>query len=419
MNAHTDFLLQNSHSHSIQTDRYVTPIPEYRALVSEAEEYLSLFYHEHAAAEMLAQRVGEVEQEIARTAGYTQSYEELAYGARVAWRNSSRCIGRLYWKALTVRDMRHLTTAEEVFEALIEHIRMATNQGKIRSMITVFAPQQAGEEGIRIWNPQLIRYAGYLQENGSVLGDPSHLRLTDFALHYGWKPKKRSEFDMLPLIIQMPNQAPRLFEVPQDAILEVPISHPTYSWFAKMGLKWHALPVISNMRMEIGGLSYTAAPFNGWYMGTEIGARNFADLHRYNLLPIIGEKLGLDMHTDRTLWKDRALVELNIAVLHSFNMHGITIIDHHTASRQFVIHEENEKQLGRAFAADWGWIVPPLSGSVTPVFHHDYQDFTSTPNYFSQPDPLQDLDEYKLHYGSHRFERKAGICPYSAHPPKE
>ena len=418
MTLQTDLLGQRTENGSVQADRYHTPIPEENTLVSEAQAYLSLFYREHAADELLIERVGEVLREIGLTNGYTQTYEELAYGARVAWRNSARCIGRLFWKSLMVRDMRHLTTAEEVFEALLEHIRLATNGGKIRSVLTAFASQQVGQEGIRIWNSQLIRYAGYKQDNGTILGDSSNVRLTEFVLHHGWQPRKRGPFDVLPLVIQMPNQPPRLFEIPSDAILEVPISHPGYSWFAKIGLKWHALPAIANMRLEIGGLSYTAAPFNGWYMGSEIGARNFADLHRYNLLPIIAEKLGLDTCSDRTLWKDRALVELNIAVLHSFNAHGVTIVDHHTASRQFVVHEENEKQLGRPFAADWGWIVPPLSGSVTPVFHHEYTNFTKSPNYFSQPDPLQDPDEYKLYYSSRRTEKQGPGCPYSVYPLK-
>jgi len=57
-------------------------------------------------------------------------------------------------------------------------------------------------------------------------------------------------------------------------------------------------------------------------MGTEIGARNLGDVNRYNLLPVIAERMGLDTRSDRTLWKDRALVELNVAVLSSFARHG-------------------------------------------------------------------------------------------------
>ena len=85
--------------------------------------------------------------------------------------------------------------------------------------------------------------------------------------------------------------------------------------------------------------------------------------------------------------KDRALVELNIAVLHSFARQGVTIVDHHTASRQLLRHEERECQAGRLTPADWGWIVPPLSGSTTPVFHRHYENTILTPNYFYQPAP--------------------------------
>jgi nitric-oxide synthase len=37
----------------------------------------------------------------------------------------------------------------------------------------------------------------------------------------------------------------------------------------------------------------------------------------------------LDTRTERTLWRDRATVELNRAVLHSFDAAQVTITDHH------------------------------------------------------------------------------------------
>jgi len=188
-------------------------------------------------------------------------------------------------------------------------------------------------------------------------------------------------------VLQMPGEQPRFFELPPDSVLEVPITHPEYAWFADLELKWHALPAISNMALEIGGVSYTAAPFNGWYMGAEIGARNFGDEARYNLLPLLAAKMGLKTNSSRTLWKDRALLEVNVAVLHSFAQHGVTMVDHHTAAQQFVRHEQREKAAGRDTPADWGWIVPPLAGSTTPVFHCSYEDITLKPNFFAQPAP--------------------------------
>jgi len=353
-------------------------------LLEEATSYLSLFYKEQGLPDIPSPHLAQLRKEIEQTGTYQQTYNLLAYGAKVAWRNSSRCIGRIHWNTLAVRDMRHLTTAEEVFEALLEHIKLATNGGKIIPLATVFAPRQPGQPGIRIWNPQLIRYAGYKHLDGSILGDPLHINLTRIVKQLGWRGGSGTPFDLFPIIIQMPNQAPRLFELPSELVLEVPLSHPNYPWFADLNLKWHALPVISNMRLEIGGISYTAAPFNGWYMGTEIGARNLGDIHRYNLLPIIAKAMGLDTRTERSLWKDRAVVELNVAVLHSFARHGVRVIDHHTASRQFLAHQEHEQLAGRSLAADWGWIVPPISGSTTSVFHTPFKDSIQTPNYFYQ-----------------------------------
>lgn len=40
------------------------------------------------------------------------------------------------------------------------------------------------------------------------------------------------------------------------------------------------------MMLEIGGLEFTACPFSGWYMGTEIGVRDFCDASRYNILEV-------------------------------------------------------------------------------------------------------------------------------------
>lgn len=358
---------------------------EHKVLMGEAHRFLEQLQLEKGIS--CDERLAQIKAEIKASGTYWQTYDELAYGARLAWRNSTRCIGRLHWSSLQVRDMRHLTTAEEIFQELLEHIRLATHEGKIRSLITVFAPQTPDSPGIRIWNPQLIRYAGYRQPDGSILGDPQHVALTEQVLQRGWQKETRSPFDVLPLLIQMPDEEPQLFEIPAELVLEVPIEHPRYSWFAELGLKWHALPVISNMRLEIGGIVYTAAPFNGWYMGTEVGARNFGDSQRYNMLPVIAERMGLNTHSERTLWRDQALVELNIAVLHSFARRGVSIVDHHTASRQFMLHEEQERSCGRCVAADWGWIVPPLSGSLTPMFHQNYENNIVTPNFFAQPDP--------------------------------
>jgi nitric-oxide synthase len=120
------------------------------------------------------------------------------------------------------------------------------------------------------------------------------------------------------------------------------------------------------MRLEIGGINYVAAPFNGWYMGTEI---NLADEDRYNLLPAIADIVGLYLESNATLWKDRALVELNIAVLDSYKKAGVSIVDHHTAAQQFKAFEKNEQKIGINVTGEWAWLIPPVSPATTHIFH--------------------------------------------------
>lgn len=60
----------------------------------------------------------------------------------------------------------------------------------------------------------------------------------------------------------------------------------SFDWFEGLGLKWYALPAVSSMMFDCGGLQFTAAPFNGWYMSTEIGCRNLCDAQRLNMLEV-------------------------------------------------------------------------------------------------------------------------------------
>lgn len=351
---------------------------------AEAEEFLELFHFENPQAGPVAPRIAAVMREIDMTGTYWHTPEELVFGARAAWRNNARCIGRLYWRSLRVRDLRTVGDAAGVAGHCIEHLREANRNGKIRSMISVFAPETPLQPAPRIWNEQLIRYAGYGPPNGRVLGDPRYRSFTSKLIQQGWQPPEpRGAFDVLPLVVETVEEGPRMFQLPAEAVHEVPLEHPELGWFADLGMRWHAVPVISNNRLVIGGVSYPAAPFNGWYMGTEIGARNLADSDRYDLVPTVAERMGLDTSDEATLWRDRALVEINRAVLHSFRANGVTISDHHTESRRFLTHLKKEEREGRGCPADWSWIVPPMSGSQTPVFHRYYDTEDRVPNFFA------------------------------------
>ncbi|XP_077160773.1 nitric oxide synthase 3 isoform X2 [Paroedura picta] len=352
-----------------------------------ARDFIHQYYSSIRRLESKAhlQRLQEVERAISETGTYQLLEAELIFGAKHAWRNAARCVGRIQWSKLQVFDARDCTSVQEMFTSLCTHIHYATNRGNLRSAITIFPQRATGRGDFRIWNSQLIRYAGYQQADGTILGDPANIEITELCIQYGWTPPY-TRFDVLPLLLQFPDEDPELFPLPRELVLEVPISHPSLEWFPELGLRWYALPAVANMLLEIGGLEFPAAPFSGWYMSSEIGMRNFCDPHRYNVVQEVAQRMGLDTRTTSSLWKDRAAVEMNLAVLHSFQLAKVTMVDHHAATESFMKHLENEQQMRGGCPADWVWLVPPISGSLTPVFHQEMVNYHLSPGFWYQPD---------------------------------
>ncbi|WP_090842389.1 nitric oxide synthase oxygenase [Alkalicoccus daliensis] len=345
--------------------------------MKQAEEFITLCYSEWGRTkDETALRLYEINKEINETAMYTHTVEELTYGAKLAWRNANKCIGRLFWETLTVFDERNTADPAQVAIAAKRHLEFAENEGKIRSTITIFPPRTPeGKDPVRFLNHQLIRYAGYKDGRG----DPASIHMTHHALQQGWKAAG-GDFDILPLLIEDAEEKVHLFELKNmTAIREIRLRHPEEAGFEKLGLQWYAVPVISDMELEIGGIIYPAAPFNGWYMGTEIGARNLADDFRYNKLREVAVCLGLDVSKATSLWKDRALVELNRAVIYSFQEEGVSLVDHHTAAEQFRIFCEREERKGREITGDWTWLIPPVSPAATHIFHQEYDAEEKSP----------------------------------------
>lgn len=78
----------------------------------------------------IEQRLKEIEEEIVSTGTYTHTEEELVYGAKVAWRNSNKCIGRLFWNSLHVFDHRRLEDEEEILKHYSSIFAMQQMVGK-------------------------------------------------------------------------------------------------------------------------------------------------------------------------------------------------------------------------------------------------------------------------------------------------
>ena len=350
----------------------------------EARAFIRRFHRENELSDVLRRRrESQALRELRRFGWYEHTPEEIAFGARMAWRHSSRCIGRLHWRSLDVVDCRNVVEPDEIASSVFDHLAAAFNGGEIRSVITIFAPVKNDVLPAYIESRQAIQYAGWSSPGLRTIGDPLNIEVTRIVERLGWKSVGDDpQFEVLPLLIRDRNQSRSIHSIPRRVLHEVPITHPRHSMVGELGLRWYAVPCVSGMILTIGGVDYPCAPFNGHYMGTEIASRNLADERRYNFLGAVARGIGLDFEDEIPLWKDHALLALNEAVLHSFQRAGVKIADHHTESDRYMDFVERERADGRQPAADWAWITPPQAAPACPVFHMKMSDQHPVPNFY-------------------------------------
>lgn len=243
-----------------------------------------------------------------------------------------------------------------------------------------------------IWNQQLLSFAAYKQEDGSILGDPVNLQLTKDIIELGWTPPTlRTRWDLLPIVAMAEGDEPCMVEVTEKDFPLVRIFHPAYELQSeKLGLRWVPAPALSRHGFDIGGVQYTAAPFIGWFMDAEIGVRDLADSFRYNVLPQVAFALGwieseqeLDRlpEYERLAIISRAQTELNYAVCHSYKASGVTMSDTLSASSMYCNFDDDHFQSkGYRLPSNPYWLALP-QGSIVPIWHRG-----GAPNY--QPSPM-------------------------------
>ncbi|KAL8829828.1 MAG: hypothetical protein Q9170_006008, partial [Blastenia crenularia] len=280
---------------------------------------------------------------------------------------------------------------------LIAYTSEAFNGGNVIPTVFLFPPRKVNSRGPMIWNHQLLEFAGYPSDDGSILGDPMSVALTSEIMELGWEPPTpRGRWDLLPLVVMADDDVPVMVEIPPPLSRLVQIRHPRYSeQFDKLDLRWVAAPALTRFGFDIGGVQYTAAPFIGWFMDAEIGVRDLADSFRYNVLPDVAKAIGLlDGKTkdgvegledlpeyERLLMLTRAQTELTYAVYWSYQQAKVSMSDTLTASMKWCRYDDDFKaKNGFRLPADPYWLAPP-QGSIVPVWHRG-----GAPNY--QPKPM-------------------------------
>lgn len=74
-------------------------------IVHEAIDFINQFYAsvKREGSKTHKERIEEVVASINKMGSYELKETELCFGARTAWRNSARCIGRIQWSKLQVK----------------------------------------------------------------------------------------------------------------------------------------------------------------------------------------------------------------------------------------------------------------------------------------------------------------------------
>jgi nitric oxide synthase oxygenase domain/subunit len=104
-----------------------------------------------------------------------------------------------------------------------------------------------------------------------------------------------------------------MYEVPPEFARQVLIEHPRYPEVEKLKLKWCVVSTVTGFTLDLGGIKYSAMPFNGWFMNTEIG-RDLVDSYRMDKGLEIAEAMQLDTSSETTMWRDQMWLLLNEAV---------------------------------------------------------------------------------------------------------
>ncbi|GCB25858.1 nitric oxide synthase, brain [Aspergillus awamori] len=272
------------------------------------------------------------------TSIWRQSPEELRHGLRLAWRNSRKCIMRSRYQELELCDLRHIHTSVGMATALLEEATKAFNHGQIKPTgITnsVELPQHLKV----IWNV----FSSYELDDGSILGDPSNIKLTQEIIDFGWTPPQpKTRWDLLPIVAMAENDAPALVEVPDDLRRLIEIQHPDYPR----------------------------------YMDAEIGVRNLADTFRFDALPEVVKAIGFDIDDYRA--KSEYAEVQKLEDLPDYEQ--LRWLSRAQAELNYAFDDEHAAKKGYRLNSDPYWLSPP-QGSVVPVWHRG-----GAPNY--QPKPM-------------------------------
>uniref|UniRef100_A0ABD2W4Z8 nitric-oxide synthase (NADPH) n=1 Tax=Trichogramma kaykai TaxID=54128 RepID=A0ABD2W4Z8_9HYME len=90
----------------MSTPPHGTEVRKSNEILEHAKDFLNQYFTsiKRVNSESHKSRWKNIEKEVLSTGSYQLTETELIFGAKLAWRNASRCIGRIQWSKLQMND---------------------------------------------------------------------------------------------------------------------------------------------------------------------------------------------------------------------------------------------------------------------------------------------------------------------------
>ncbi len=291
----------------------------------ETEGFLQRFFVENRVPTAFSARWDEVQPQLLTESGYQPTPEELAYGVRIAWRQSRNAFERPFWPDVAVRDVRHLHHPDDVAHAVFTHLELAYNGGAVRPLVTLFQADRANRPGPRLWNPALPLFSSQRH--------PQQAAFVAAITKLGWH-SSGDLYEVLPLVVECAGFAPQIYPVPPEKALAVALVHPEHLWFKTLNLRWNTLMAVADQPLWLAGQGDRSPLVSGVQLSRAVVAW-LQEAEGESLLLRIAGYLRLDTQRDASLWRLKAMTTLEEAVLWSFERAGVTVVETYSAARRF------------------------------------------------------------------------------------
>lgn len=102
----------------VHTQELKSPYRSKEEILTDAYQFMEQYFDSIKRLNTIdhQDRLGQIKYEVRTTGTYNLKQDELLFGAKQAWRNASRCIGRIQWTKLQVRSMEVCSLSHNRFE---------------------------------------------------------------------------------------------------------------------------------------------------------------------------------------------------------------------------------------------------------------------------------------------------------------